>query len=136
MGDETFEVGFTGVGRGGFDRRDHTGGRSARLVFSPEQVRFVPSWWLRFSVGELGISPSDVTFRPVNVQGSRYRLWKPDQLRVGLALLRTPPSVPLVLWPRTTDQGLAMIEAARTHGFTVEHQAQSLSFEQIDVLTR
>lgn len=134
MGDETFDVGFSGVGRAGFDRRDHTGPRSARLAFTPGHLNFTPAWWLRLSVGAFRIESSAAVLRPVNVQGSRYRSLKPDQQRVGLALLVPQPSSPLVLWPRTTNQGLAIVEAARSSGFTVEHEAQSLAYDQIDVL--
>lgn len=134
VGEASYDVGFCGVGRGGFDRRDHTGERSARLTLSPGSLRFAPSWWLWLSTSPFIVRPSELLLRPVNVKGSRYRLDKPDRWRVGIALLRSQPSAPLVLWPRTDAQALAIAQAATASGFTVEDQALSLDYEQIDVL--
>jgi hypothetical protein len=136
MGDVTFAVGFSGVGRAGFDRRDHTAWTPAKLVFAGGRMSFVPSRLLRLTVEAFTVTPSDVDLRLVNIQGSRYWRLKPDQSRPGLALLRAQPTAPLVLWPRSTDHGLAIVEAARAHGFHIEDRAQSLPYAQIDVLHR
>lgn len=71
MGEPQFDVGFSAVGRGGFDRRDHTAPRSALHTLSDDELRLVPALWLRLSVATMRARPSDVVLVVVDVRGSR-----------------------------------------------------------------
>ena len=93
----------------------------------------MPSGLLRVFVGAFDGNPDEVRLQPVNVQGSRYQAG-PDGWRVGLALLREQPILPTVIWPADAVAAAEIVEAAGQSGFTVEREARSLTYVEIDLL--